>query len=212
MILNRVISTKEKDYLKKAKRHLQNGNPLVFPTDTVYGIGVSLHNDRSVKRVIELKEREEIKPISIMCFNLEQAENYFEFDEISLKLAKKFLPGELTLILKRKETIPSWYYPNFPKVGLRIPLSSVALEILKDYNEIVAVTSANKSGKEDAKDITTAVKYFGKYPDVLFVDGGKIVNGEPSTVIEVDGGEIKMLRRGKISLKIILEVVNEKSI
>lgn len=210
MTFNLIISTREKDYLKKVKRHLQGGNPLVFPTDTVYGIGVSLQNERSLKRVIEIKEREEIKPISIMCFNLEEAEKYFEFDEILLKVAKKFLPGELTLILKRKETIPSWYYPDFQKIGLRIPSNSVALEILKNYNEIIAVTSANKSGMEDAKDIKTAIHYFGKYSDVLFVDGGRIENGQPSAVIEIDGGEIKILRKGKISLKKILEACNEK--
>ncbi len=205
-----LVSIREKNFAEKAAEHLRRGNPIVFPTETVYGIGASLQREENLKRIIEIKGREEKKPIAIMVESLNVIKKYFELSKEEYKIAKKFLPGPLTLLLKRKKKVPKWFYPDFSRLGVRIPRSEPALEILKVYGDILAVTSANKSGKEEAKSFEEALSHFGKYPDVLIVDGGKVEEGRPSTVAEIDNGVIRVLREGKISLKMIEEAMNEK--
>ena len=205
-----LISTKEKNYAKVAAEHLRKGMPVVFPTETVYGIGASLEKEENIKRIVELKGREVKKPIAIMCASLEKAKNYFEFGEEELKIAKKFFPAPLTLLLKRKKTVPKWFYNDYEKIGLRIPNCKSALEILIEFGEILAVTSANISGSEEAKTFEKALSYFGKYLDVLIVDGGRTKGIKPSTVAEIQEGGIKILREGEISLRALKEALYEK--
>ncbi|MFB3850797.1 MAG: L-threonylcarbamoyladenylate synthase [Acidobacteriota bacterium] len=205
-----LVSKREKNYTKKVAEHLKKGMVVVFPTETVYGIGASLEREENIKRIIELKGREEKKPIAIMCASLEEAKKYFEFEKEEFAIANKFFPAPLTMLLKRKRTIPKWFYPEFKKIGLRIPKCETALEILQEFGDILAVTSANKSGREEAKSFEKALFYFGRYPDVLIVDGGKTKEGKPSTVIEIQKEGIKILREGKISLKELEEALNEK--
>lgn len=196
-----VIFTSENNYAKMAAEHLRKGLPVVFPTETVYGIGASLEKQEFIERIAELKGREGKKPIALMCASLDKAEKYFEFEEAELKIANKFFPGPLTLLLKRKKTIPEWFFKDFNKIGLRIPKCESTLEILREFGSILAVTSANISGKEEAKSFEKAFSYFGKYSDVLIVDGGKTKGIKPSTVVEIQEGGIKILRKGEISLK-----------
>lgn len=205
-----LVSIREKNYAKKVAEHLKKGMVVVFPTETVYGIGASLEKKDNIKRIVELKGREEKKPIAIMCASLEEAKKYFEFGDEELTIAKKFFPAPLTILLKRKKTIPKWFYPDFRKIGLRIPKCETALKILREFGGILAVTSANKSGSEEAKSFDEALFYFGRYPDVLIIDGGKTEGIKPSTVVEIQKGTIKILREGEISLKELEEALNEK--
>lgn len=205
-----LLSVREKNFAEKAAYHLKVGKPLVFPTETVYGIGASIEKEENIKRIIDLKERDEKKPMALMFGNIEEIKNYFEIGEGELKIAEKFLPGPLTLLLKRKKKIPKWFYPDFEKLGVRIPKCEAALKILNAFHQIIAATSANKSGKEEAKTFETTLYYFGRYPDVLIVDGGKTEGVKPSTVMEIDKGEIKILREGDINLDMIKEALYEK--
>ncbi|MCX7830775.1 MAG: L-threonylcarbamoyladenylate synthase [Acidobacteria bacterium] len=205
-----VISEKIKDFAKIAAEHLGRGSPVVFPTETVYGIGSSIQKEEHIKRIVELKGREEKKPIAIMCANLDISKKYFEFEKEEIIIAQRFLPGPITLLLKRKETIPQWFYPDFIKIGLRIPNNETALKILESYGKPVASTSANISGQKEAKSFEDVCAYFGKFSDVLIVDGGKIERGKPSSVIEYEKGEIRVLRQGEITLQMVKEALNEK--
>ncbi len=204
-----ILSPFSNDFLKKVLTHIKAGHPIVFPTDTVYGIGVSIKKEENLKKLFEIKKRREDKPIALMCSSIEVAKKYLTFTKIEISLAEKLYPGPITMLLKRKKTLPNWYYPSFEKIGLRIPENEIALKILSAYNDVLAVTSANYSNEKPAFNCREANFYFGKFDDVLIVDGGNVKGKVPSTVFEAEGNIIKTIRSGPLS-KLEIEKIKDE--
>lgn len=204
-----VIKELNTDTLKMIKRRLDEGKMVVFPTETIYGIGVSLKKEQYFINLMKAKKRNEKKPFALMTHSLQIAEKYFNFGEKEKKIAMKFLPGPVTLLLERKDTIPSWYFGDFRKIGLRIPDNEIAKKILSFYGDILAVTSANISECEEARNFEKAYDYFGDNEDVLLVDGGECKLKIASTVVEIEEGKLKILREGPIKKRELEEVLND---
>jgi L-threonylcarbamoyladenylate synthase len=191
-----------KKMIEKAAKIIKNGGVVVYPTDTLYGLGVNALNRKAAKKIFEIKGRKYGQPISIAVSDLKQAKKYARFNPLALKLAKKFLPGPLTLILPSKLNLPKALNPNDKNVRIRIPDNKIILELIRKCRAPLTTTSANLSGGKNPITVREVVKQIGKKVD-LILDAGKCRYGKGSTIVKI-GAEVEIIREGVISSKELL--------
>jgi L-threonylcarbamoyladenylate synthase len=204
----KVLRAEGGGWIEEAVAHIKAGHLIVFPTETVYGIGVNLEDAENLQKLQRAKGRDEGRPIALMAGSLSIAERCFEFDDTSRKVAKKLFPGPLTLVLSRGAGIPPWFFPNLEKIGLRIPDNQTALLMLNSLGAPLAVSSANISGSPPATNFEIALFYFANEDDLLIIDGGESQKQKASTVTEVKDGKIVILRPGPISKEELEAAIN----
>ena len=173
-----------KDQLKKAVKTLKTGGIIAFPTETVYGIGALLKNKKTVAKLFRIKKRPRTKPLQVLVASLAQAKKLGTFNKQALELAGKNWPGPLTLIVKKKVTVPKIVTGGKATVGLRIPNHKIALELIKQCGPLVA-TSANETGDKPA---LTARQVKKQLPEIDYVLSGRVGSGKPSQVIDATAG------------------------
>ena len=188
--------------INHAYKIISQGGIAVFPTDTVYGIGCDPYNKKAVNKIYNIKSRSILKPFPVLTLSKKTAEEIVYFDEISEKLTKKFWPGPLTIILKvsDKNLIKNLNLKN--KIAIRVPNQKCTLDLLKKCKFLVG-TSANLSGNPSQKDPNECLKNIEDWD--VFIDGGIITSKGESTIIEVENGEIKIIREGCLSKEVILK-------
>ena len=187
----------EKELIKLAADALKNDGIVVYPTDTLYGLASSALSRKGIMKVYKAKGREFKKPLSIAFHSLIQAKKYVKFNKTALKLAKKFLPGPLTIVLPMKHIFPKKLTFGSKKLGVRIPDNKIALGLIKECEFPITATSANISGNKDPVSAEDAMNQIGDKVDMI-LDGGRCKLKKSSTVIEVLESKIKMLREGAI--------------
>ncbi|OGL46372.1 MAG: threonylcarbamoyl-AMP synthase [Candidatus Schekmanbacteria bacterium RBG_16_38_11] len=195
--------------LMKAEEVLRKGGVIAYPTDTVYGLGVNALNEEAVRKVFSLKKRDESKPLLLVVseeFNLKKI--ITEVSPQALKLIKTFWPGPLTIIFKANNKLSPLLTGGTGKIGVRAPDNLIALKLLSLCRFPITSTSANPSGMEEAKTAEEVKNYFSKKID-LIIDGGKCQKALPSTIVEIEKGEIKVLRKGMISEEIIASALTK---
>ena len=179
-----------------AIKSFKNGGVIIFPTDTVYGIGCNPYDENAVKRIYELKNRDNTKPLPILGYSKQVLENIVEFDDIANTIAEKFWPGKLTIILPLKDDRLKILSNGEDSLAVRVPNNKCILSLLKEC-ELIVGTSANISGKES---FTDPLKLANEIPNCdVFVNDGKIHSSGASTIIEIVNQQIKILRSGDIS-------------
>lgn len=181
--------------VKEASRILSEGGVVVFPTDTVYGVGCNPFDKNAVKRIYKIKNREPSKPLPVLTYSKETAEKIVEFDRDSERIADTMWPGPLTIILKTKEEKIKESLNVEEKVAVRVPNHRCTLELLRLCRYVVG-TSANLSGSQSTTDPEECERDIVGYD--LLLDGGKIAGRGESTIIEMSGGELKIHREGEI--------------
>ena len=191
-----------KEGIEKASQIISQGGIVIFPTDTVYGIGCNPYNKESVEKIYKIKSRDIMKSLPVLTYSIETAEKIVEFDQFTKKIVKKFWPGPLTVILKvtDKKIKESLNLEN--KIAIRVPDHKCTLELLKKCNFLVG-TSANISGDLPYKDSEECLKNLKNYD--IFVDGGIITSKGESTIIEIENGQIKIIREGSLTEDEILQ-------
>jgi tRNA threonylcarbamoyl adenosine modification protein (Sua5/YciO/YrdC/YwlC family) len=184
---------------------LTSGGCVVFPTDTVYGLGAMAFNEDAVSRLSEVKGRMVEKAIPILIGDMSQLDNVASgIDEQCKKLARRFWPGPLTIVLPRHPSIPDAVTP-LPTVGVRIPNFLPTIELLRLTGPL-AVSSANLTSKNSSSTARgVQAQLDGLVP--LILDGGVAPGGTPSTVVDCSHGEPVILREGPISLEQILNAL-----
>ena len=188
---------------------INNGNVVVFPTETVYGIGANAFDENAIKKLYEIKERPYNKPISLLVNSFSMIEDVVEeLSDMERVIIDKFFPGPLTLVVRRGKNIPDILTSGTDYVGVRMPKNKTALRIINAAKVPIATTSTNISGMEADIDFEKAYNDFKDKVDI-FVDGGVSQIGVASTVIKVVNDEIKVLREGIISKKEIEEGIKE---
>ena len=187
-----------------ASETVKSGGIIVFPTDTVYGIGCDPFNSQAVRSIYRIKGREESKQLPVLGFSISEISKIAIFDELSKKFAAKFWPGPLTLILGIKEEKIAKSLGLDEKIAVRVPSHPCTLQLLKECKLLVG-TSANIAGRPSSADPHEIIKELEEY-DIL-LDGGKIPNSVESTIIEVVGSKFRTIREGKISKKELLALV-----
>ena len=191
-----------KEGIEKDSEIINEGGIVIFPTDTVYGIGCNPYNKESIKKIYEMKSRDIMKSLPVLTYSIETAEKIVEFDQFTKKIVKKFWPGPLTVILKvtDKKIKESLNLEN--KIAIRVPDHKCTLELLKKCNFLVG-TSANISGNLPHTDPEECLKNLKNYD--IFVDSGIITSKGESTIIEIENEQIKIIREGSLTEDEILQ-------
>jgi len=192
------------DIIKKAVSALKNGELIVYPTDTLYGIGADIFNEEAVKKVFEVKRRPFSEPLSVAVSSYRDIEKLAYVNDEIMKIVKKFLPGPLTLVLRKKETVPDIVTAGGDSIAIRIPNNEIALKIVSNFGFITA-TSANIHNKPVPFTIDEIRRVF-EDKIKLYIDHGKLC-GRPSTIIDLRDKEVKILREGSINLQKIKKVI-----
>jgi len=192
-----------------ASKYIINGEIVVFPTETVYGIGADATNKDAVDKIFKAKKRPADNPLIVHICDLEMLNKVAkDIGEIEKKLMKEFWPGPLSIILKSKECIALNVTAGLDTVAVRMPSNVVALELIKVSNKPIAAPSANISSRPSGTCVEDI--YEELEPSVsYFIDGGNSEVGIESTVVIVIDGVVNILRPGKISFEDILKVTDK---
>jgi L-threonylcarbamoyladenylate synthase len=169
---------------------VRDGDLVVYPTETVYGLGADALSATAVERVFEAKGRERDKPVSLAVPSVESAREYTRPSDRELAFMREFLPGPVTVVLERRDAVPDVLVAGRDRVGVRVPDHEMALELLAETGPLTA-TSANISGNPSARSVEDLDAIRERAAVVL--DGGQ-TGGTGSTVVDVDAGTVH--RRG----------------
>jgi L-threonylcarbamoyladenylate synthase len=190
--------------ISKAISALKNGDIVVYPTDTLYGLGADIYNDDAVRKVFKIKKRPLNDPLSVAVSDFNELEKIAIADERTQQLVKQFLPGKLTLILKKKKNVSNIVTGGLDKVAVRIPDNRIALELLFNFGPITA-TSANIHGLKTPCIINDINMQF-KEKVATYIDDGRL-EGQPSTIVDLTDKTIRIIRKGAIPEKEILDAI-----
>ncbi|MEF8878939.1 MAG: L-threonylcarbamoyladenylate synthase [Candidatus Thermoplasmatota archaeon] len=185
---------------------LRNGYLIVYPTDTLYGLGADVFNEDAVKKVYNVKKRDYSNPLPVAVSSLDMMEDVAFVDQKAKRLVDFFMPGELTLVLKKKECIPDLVNSGLDCVAVRIPDDDIALEIVSRFGPLTA-TSANIHGESTEHYVESIKEKLGSEEIKYFLDDG-IRKASPSTVVDITFKKPRVLRKGDISKDDILDVIN----
>lgn len=189
---------------------LKHGGTVVFPTDTVYGLAALPFNEDYVERLYVVKGRNSTRAIALLISEVSELEKVsVSPSELAKKLAVQLWPGPLTLVVPRHPDLPEVLAP-LPTVGVRVPDHPVALRLLGITGPL-AVTSANRSGRENTNTAQEAFNQLQGHVD-LIIDGGRSPGGVPSTVVDCTSIDMKILRPGPISQLDIDRIVSNMEI
>jgi L-threonylcarbamoyladenylate synthase len=206
------VTTELLEGMRQAKQTIGRAGLIVLPTDTVYGIGADAFSAFAVNALLEAKGRGRQSPPPVLIPSLDTLRALTSNPPaVAFKLAEKFWPGALTMILHAQASL-SWDLGETKgTVALRIPNDEVTLALLKEVGPL-AVSSANLTGQPAANNIDEAQDYFGKKVGV-YLDGGTSKSSKPSTILDLtDDGFVKVVRIGVLTVAQIKKVVGEDAV
>ena len=197
-----IIDQKNSNAIDVAIDYLNNGKVICFATDTVYGVAVDATNSNAVENLYKLKDREKNKPIAIFLKDLEMAKKFFIFNDLSKKIAEKYMPGDITLILEttkfaQKILAKNLNINNNNFIGFRIVESYFVKKLFEKYNGILAVSSANKAFKEACSSVYLVKK---NLKDLDLLIAGKKTSKISSTIVKIEDNKLNIIRQGKLIL------------
>ena len=184
--------------IKEAAQDILNGKLVIFPTETVYGIGANALNDNACKNIFKAKGRAGDNPLIVHVNNVDMIKQLVEEpNEVEKILISTFCPGPFTLILKAKNIIPKSVTAGLDTVGIRMPSNKIANKLIEYAGVPIAAPSANVSGRPSGTKIEDILKEFdGKVSTII--DDGMVDIGLESTVVRVIDNKVRILRPGKI--------------
>ena len=194
--------------LKKIANEIKNNKVVIFPTETVYGIGANGLDEEAIKKLFVAKKRPENKPINLLISNINMIENVAkDLTQLDYALIKEFFPGPLTLILKKKNNVPNILTANGDTVGVRMPANEISLKLIEYANIPIATSSSNISGNETGINIDNIFDDFNGRVDYI-IDDGPSKLGVASTIVKVVDNKPIILREGSITKEQIETVYN----
>lgn len=194
-----------KSNIMVAAQIVKRGGLVIYPTETVYGLGCDPFNVKAVKRILKVKG-DRSKPLPILAASIADAEKVAFISPNGKRLATKFWPGPLTMIFPKKPNFPDVVTLGWDSVGLRIPSNDVALHLLGLSGGLLIGSSANRTGEDPPREIQEISAELKEMVDVV-LDGGVAAQGTPSTVADLTSEKPSILREGPISLEEILDTL-----
>lgn len=188
--------------VKRALSILNSGGVIAHATDTCYGFACDIFNEKALKRFYRLKQMDCEKPVSILVADLEMAKEFGIFSKTAELLAKKHWPGALTIIVKRKKTLPVFLNPMSKTIGFRVPAHKLSLELVKKLGGPLTTTSANISGQLAPYCVFAMKKQFIRRklkPDFI-IDSGRLKRNLPSTIVDCSKLTPKIIRQGSVTI------------
>ncbi len=195
----------------KASGVLRRGGVIIYPTDTLYGLGADAFSDEAVAKVYEIKGRDEGKPMHAVFADLKMAEEYGEVNDAAKRLAERFLPGALTLVLKKRGGLDVGIVKGIETIGVRIPDSEFCIELARALGKPYTATSANKSGlvpEVSVERICTQLGEAVRLVDIA-IEAPIFPMRPPTTVVNVASGAPVILREGAIPADHIFQIFKQ---
>lgn len=212
-----IISLCTLEALARAAEALRDGKLIIFPTETVYGVGADASNASAVARIYEIKGRPKSHPVIVHIASLRDAQYWIEsIPEYAVTLARNFWPGSMTLILPRSANAGDFLTGGQESIGLRVPAHPIALKLLEEFHRVggngIAAPSANLFGRVSPTTAEAAMEQLGDClaTDEMILDGGPCLVGIESTVIDCTSDSPRILRPGAITEQMIEEVTGIK--
>lgn len=184
----------------------------LYPTETIYGLGVDALDQKALRALFDLKGREEGKPVSWLVRNIADIEECAEVGEKAAEIAKRFLPGPLTLVLAAKPNIPDNVCSHDRTIGFRISSDPAAQKLAEEFGKPLTCTSANLAGEPTRESPEAILAQFGEKASLItrvINDGPR--SGTASTVVRVTGEKVDILREGAISRDAIMKFLESQS-
>lgn len=182
----------DKNVIDEAVKVLADGGVILYPTDTVYGLGANIFNRKAVKKVYNIKKRSYLKPVSLLVSSKDAIPLVSKVSLNQLNFIDKYLPGPYTFILKKSKIVPRHLTSGSANVGVRVPKSEIACSLAKIFP--ITTTSANLSNKDTLDTPEEILKQLGCEVD-LIIDVGPLKFGNPSTIIDLTGEEPVFVKR-----------------
>jgi L-threonylcarbamoyladenylate synthase len=207
-----LATTPTLEVIKTAIEVLSRGGLVIFPTETLYGIGADATNQAAIDKLLQYKSRREGKPLSIAVNSLEMAEQYVEVNKTALNLYQNFLPGPLTVVSKSLGRVAKGVESEIGTLGVRIPDYQLVLDIVTAFGRPITATSANASYQKrphKIDDIFEAISEKQKDLIDLILDAGELPKREPSTVVDTTLNQEVVVRQGDIKLSPVFEKVTQ---
>ena len=191
--------------MEKIKQELEQGRAVVLPTETVYGLFAKALDKKAVDHVYQLKGRPRDKALNLNVAHLDDILNFSKNQPPYLqKLVESFLPGPLTIILESNDKVPDWVNSGLRTVGFRMPSHPVTLELIREFGPLIG-PSANLSGQSSGVSFKEILKDFGQ--EVLGFEDDAFLTGQDSTILDLSGDKVKILRQGSITRQDILPMI-----
>lgn len=182
--------------IRLAASALDEGAIAIFPTETCYGIGCDATDETAVRRIFEIKKRNKKKALPVIVNDIQTAERYCYITPTAELLAKKFMPGPLTLVVKARGNLPKALTASSGKIAFRISSNKIANALAKELGKPLVATSANPGGKGEIYSGKEAIEKFAQCVDII-IDAGALKKRKPSTIYDTLSN--KILRAGEIS-------------
>lgn len=187
---------------------IKNGGIVAFPTETVYGLGANALDKKAIDRIFKVKKRAKNDPIIVHVASINQCKKICYFNVIAKKLAEKFWPGPLTLVLKKKKCVPENVTAGLQTIAVRMPSNEIALNLIKLSNVPIGAPSANLFGKPSATTAKHVIEDFYGKIDII-IDSGKTRIGVESTVVDARKKPLTILRPGGLTKERIKKVIGD---
>jgi L-threonylcarbamoyladenylate synthase len=194
----------------EAAKIMLSGGTVIFPTDTVYGLGCDATNESAIRKIFKMKGRDESKPLAIIVRDLEMIKKVASFDRKVERALAEILPGAVTIVLWKKYRLPEILTANEQTIGIRIPDYKLTHLLAENMGRPFVATSANVSGEQATTEIGKVIRYFEKSffkPD-LILDAGELKCCEPSTVLDLTGQKPKITRIGPVNKDKLMEILS----
>lgn len=189
-----------KQYAIRAAEVLRAGGVILYPTDTLYGLGADALLDEAVAKIYAIKGRDEGKPMHAIVSDLAMVERYAEITDDARRLAAKLPQGQVTFILKKKAGMDSGIMKDIATFGFRIPDNEFCIEMIRAFGKPITATSANKSGDKSERSVDKILAQLGAAAEgiELVIDAGELPERAASTVVDLSGAHPLIVREGSI--------------
>lgn len=188
-------------YIHKAVEVLRNGGIIIYPTDTVYGIGCDIFNHDAVKMIYQIKNEANTKLFSFMCPNLKDISKYAKVSDQAYKIMKRCLPGPYTFVLPASKEVPKKLWTKRKTVGIRIPDNQVAQMLAEELGNPIISTSVTSRKGEVLYNPIEIKTIFNTQVELMLSSGA--MSGQPSTIVDLSNEELEVIREGAGDLELI---------
>ncbi len=187
-------TTPQQRYINKAIEVLRSGGTIIYPTDTIYGIGCDIFNKKALESIYEIKQEAGTKLFSFICHDLKDISKYAKVSDYAYKVMKKLLPGPYTFVLPAAKEVPKKLWTKRNTVGIRIPANPIALTLTKELGNPIVSTSVTSRKGEVLYDPSEIRAIFNMRVDLMLSAGA--LNGKASSIVDLSGEVPEIIREG----------------
>lgn len=202
MIRKKLTDKNLLEIAQEAADYLKRGHAIIFPTDTLYALGVDALNESAIERFFALKRRPVNKPVPVFVRDIKMARELAFIDKRQEGILNKLWPGPVTFVLNKRDKVSLGLSALSDKIGLRVPDNKFCQALLNTFGRPITSSSANISGMEGGRDLDKILEQFKKKSMILefIIDAGILAQSEASTVIDITGSQPKILRINQTTL------------